>query len=104
VAVEDRNAVNGIGVVTAWPNLLNAAKGPMTTTFHTNSSLSLTLKVSIYTVAGELVHVASGNAGANQVSWDASGVASGTYLVVAELFTPTGGLAGQQILRIAVIH
>jgi uncharacterized repeat protein (TIGR01451 family) len=104
VAVEDRNAVNGIGVVTAWPNQLLAAKGSMTTTFHTNSTLSLTLKASIYTVAGELVKVSTGAAGTNQASWDASGAASGTYLAAVQLFTPNGGLAGAQMLKIVVIH
>ncbi len=104
VAVEDRNSVNGIGVVTAWPNQLVAAKGLMTTTFHNNSSMSLTLKVSIYTLAGELVQASTGAAGTNQASWDASQVASGAYLAVVEILNPNGGLAGKQILKLIVLH
>ncbi len=105
VSVEDRNTASGMGVVTAWPNVLNASKGSMTTTFHTNSSLSLTLQVSIYTLAGELVQVNSGDAGTGLVSWDASHVASGVYLAVVELTNPNGGgLMGRQTLKLLVVH
>jgi hypothetical protein len=105
VSVEDQNRVNGVGVVTAWPNILNASKGALTTTFHTNSSMSLNLKVSIYTVAGELVHQATGNDGANPPAWDASSVASGTYLAVVELINAAnGGVMGRQTIKLVVIH
>ncbi len=105
VSVEDRNTASGMGVVTAWPNVLNASKGSMTTTFHTNSSLSLTLQVSIYTLAGELVQVSSGDAGTGLVSWDASHVASGVYLAVVESIDPVkGGVVNRQILKIDVIR
>jgi flagellar hook assembly protein FlgD len=52
VSVDDRNSTAGAGVVTARPNLLRGSQGPLTTTFHSDSSESLSLRVTVYTVAG----------------------------------------------------
>ncbi len=104
VSVEGNNSSSGAGVVTAWPNVLNGSIGPMVTTLHTNSSLSLTLKASIYTVAGELVHVIEGSPGSNQVVWNGAGVASGVYLAQVDEFDANGGLLNRQVIKIAVIR
>lgn len=103
VSVEDRNSSSGAGVVTAWPNVLRGSNGSMVTTFHTDSSLSLTLNASIYTVAGELIQVINGSQASNQATWNAAGVASGVYLAVVEELDANGGLLSRQILKIAVL-
>ena len=103
VMVDDRNRAEGAGTVTAEPNMINASKGPMTTTFSTNSSQSLTLEVSIYTVAGELVTKIAGQAGTDQATWNAAGLASGVYLAVVDLTNPNGNSLGRQIVKVAVI-
>jgi uncharacterized repeat protein (TIGR01451 family) len=92
----------GAGRVTAWPNILKA--GSMVATFHTDSTSSPTLKVSIYTLAGELVQVINGSQGSNQAAWNASGVASGLYLAVVEEMDADGGLLSRQIVKIAAFR
>ncbi len=104
VFVDDRNSSAGAGVITAWPNILKASSGSMVTTFHTNSSLSLTLNLSIYTVTGELVHVSNGSQGGSQVAWDATGLASGIYIASVEELDARGGLLNRQTVKIAIIH
>ncbi len=104
VSVEDLNASAGAGVVTAWPNILKTSNGPMVTTFHTNSSLNLTLNASIYTVAGELVHVSNGSQGGNQVTWDATWLASGIYIAVVEELDSSGGVLSRQTVKLAIIR
>ncbi len=90
--------------MTAWPNLLKGSNGPLTTTFHTNSSQNLTLEVSVYTVAGELVAKIQGPSGTNQAAWDASGLASGIYLALVNLTASNGTHLGRQVLKMAVIR
>ncbi|HTC21465.1 MAG TPA: hypothetical protein VK859_11495, partial [bacterium] len=104
VSVDDRNSAAGAGVVTAWPNRLTASNGALTTTFHSNSAQSLTLGVSIYTVAGELVTTLEGGAGTNQASWNATGIASGLYLAVVNLTDSNGTSLGRQALKLIVIR
>jgi hypothetical protein len=104
VSVENRNSASGAGVVTAGPNVLKASAGSMVTTFRTNSSLSLTLRVSLYSVAGELLKVLPGNPGTGSVSFDASGLASGTYLAMVQVLDGKGGILSRQTVKIAVIH
>lgn len=102
VFVDDRNLSQGVGVISARPNVL--ANGNLTTTFQTNSTLALTLRVSIYTVAGELVRVVEGEPGSNQAQWDAAGLASGVYLGVVEVRGPDGGLLSRQTVKLMVLH
>ncbi len=97
------NNISGPGAVTAWPNILKASSGSMVTTFHTDSSFSLTLNVSIYTIAGELIQVIDGSQGSNQATWNATGLASGVYLAVVEEMDANGGLLSRQTVKIAVI-
>jgi hypothetical protein len=104
VSVDDRNSAAGAGVVTAWPNRLTASNGALTTTFHSNSSQSLTLGVSIYTVAGERVTGLTGSAGTNQATWNASGIASGLYLAVVDLTDSNGTQLGKQTLKVLVLR
>ncbi len=104
VTVNDRNTAQGEGTVTAWPNVLNGSGASWTTTFNSNSSLSLTLNVSVYTVAGELVQKISGPVGTNQATWNASGLASGIYLAVVDLTNANGYSMGRQIVKVAVIR
>jgi len=104
VMVQDRNAARGAGVVTAWPNILKASSGTMGVTFHSDSIQPLKLRVSLYTIAGERIPVASIVPGPNQVSLDASDLASGMYIAVVELTDAKGIALGRQMLKLAVIH
>ncbi len=104
VFVEDRNSSAGAGVVTAWPNILKVSSGPLVTTFHTDSSISLTLKASIFTMAGELVQVIQGTQGSDQAAWNAAGLASGIYIAVVEETDSSGGLLSRQMIKVAILH
>ena len=89
--------------VVAAPNVLTGTN--TTVAFSTQSASAYTLRVRVYTVAGELVATVLGGSGTNQVAWDASGKASGLYLAVAEMTNPqTGTVIGRQILKISVVH
>jgi flagellar hook assembly protein FlgD len=85
----------------AVPNVIRGSGG---TVFQVASSQPLTLKVTLYDLAGEKVAFRQGSAGAGQVGWDASHSASGLYVAVVEIWTADGQLARRQILRIAVVH
>ena len=103
VSVLDSDAGRGIERIVASPNLLNAANGYVAT-FKTKTAIPLTLKASIYTLAGELVGSIQGLAGTSQVIWDATGVVSGMYLAVVEQVDEKGGLLSKQTQKIAVIR
>jgi flagellar hook assembly protein FlgD len=103
VSVIDSDAGRGIERVLASPNLLNEANG-YKVTFTTKTAIPLTLKASIYTLAGELVGTIQGRAGTNSVIWDGGGVVSGLYLAVVEMRDANGGFLSQQTKKIAVIH
>ena len=94
----------GKGILTVRPNVLTMASGKTSANFRNSSSLNLTLKVKLYTVAGELVTKLQGDTGTNQAIWDASGIASGVYLAVVETENVNGGVIGSQILKILVMH
>jgi flagellar hook assembly protein FlgD len=89
------------GNITASPNILGPA-GPLSTTFRISPNAGWTLRVRIYTMAGESVAVREGPPGAGQVSWDASGIASGLYLAAAEVLHPNGGVAQRHIVKVLV--
>jgi uncharacterized repeat protein (TIGR01451 family) len=91
------------GKVTAGPNRLNPSNGYLVT-FRSGASRGLTLNVSLYTTAGERVATVAGVPGSGQVTWDASGKASGLYLAVVELLDSSGGNMGRQILKLIVVH
>jgi hypothetical protein len=50
------------------------------------------------------VATVAGVPGSGQVTWDASGKASGLYLAVVELLDSSGGNMGRQILKLIVVH
>jgi hypothetical protein len=55
-------------------------------------------------MAGELAaKPANGTVGANSVTWDATGLASGMYLGVVEGLNPQGGLVLRQIVKVVVV-
>ena len=103
IAVLDTDAGRGIERVLASPNLLNEANG-YKVTFTSATALPLTLKASIYTMAGELVGSIQGLAGTNSVTWDGAGVASGIYLAVVEQVDTQGRFLSRQAQKIAVVH
>jgi flagellar hook assembly protein FlgD len=103
ISVDARATGTGLGVVSASPNALG--RGQTLVTFHNNSALSLEMKVSLYTTAGELVKTLTGDNGLNPPQWSTSGLASGLYIAVVELTNPNnGGLLGRQIVKITVVH
>ena len=66
----------------------------------------LTLRISIYTIAGELVQGGiTGQAGSGQAAWDFSGrgIASGLYLADIEMTDSQGGFQ-RQVTRIVIVH
>ncbi len=84
----------------AAPNIL---KGVSSTTVMVNSGTALTLTVSLYDTAGELVkRPMTGAAGSNQVNLDASGLASGLYLVMVDLTDGNGHLVQKQSTKIVI--
>jgi hypothetical protein len=95
---------DGTNLVIARPNILDASKGIMGTTFTTNSSMSLTLKISLYTTAGELVKVVQGDSGSGTAYLGASGLASGIYIAVVEVKDSQDRLVSRQTLKVLVRH
>ncbi|HJT25216.1 MAG TPA: hypothetical protein VJ873_11620, partial [bacterium] len=89
--------------VVASPNVLTGSN--TTVTFSLQSTSASTLRVRVYTLAGELAGTAQGGAGTNQASWNAAGKASGLYIAVVEMTNPqTGGFVAKQILKLSVFH
>ena len=103
VSVDGRSTGTGLGVVSASPNMIG--RGSTLVTFHNNSSLSLTMKVSLYTVAGELIGAPiTGDNGSNPPQLNTGSLASGLYIAVVELSNASGGIMGHQTVKITVIH
>jgi len=88
------------GVVQVSPNFLTG--GATTTTVSINSPLSLTLRVNLYDVAGELIRTTVGAAGSNQTLLDVSGLASGLYLVVTDMTDANGHFVQKQINKLVI--
>ncbi len=102
VSVENRG-VSDAGTVAAWPNVVKP--GSTTVTFSDNTSLNLAMRVSLYTVAGELFKVVEGDNGSNPPQWNAAGVASGLYFAVVEMRNnANNGLVGRQVVKVMVLH
>jgi hypothetical protein len=94
-------ASNG-GVIVAKPNEAPASQ-PLIT-FSDNDATSVTLKVSVYDLAGELVKKVVGSPGANEAVWDTTSYASGIYIARVSAFDSANQARGEKILRILVIH
>ncbi len=94
----------GAGTLVAQPNILTVSAGVTRTTFKDDSPENLTLRVRIYTLAGELAADFQGTPGTNQASWDATGYASGLYLAAVDLLNAEGGRMGQKVLKVMVLR
>jgi hypothetical protein len=103
VIVQRGNSPVTNGTVYAAPNIL---KGTTTTKIEVNPTsvnTNMTLTVSVYDTAGELVKKAVvGAVGANEVNLDASGLASGLYLVVVNLNDINGNFIQKQTTKIII--
>jgi uncharacterized repeat protein (TIGR01451 family) len=96
-----QNDNQGPGKVYAKPNILN--KGNYTTTITLNTTMSLTLKVRVYDVAGELIKTIEGSMGQGTATLDANGLASGLYFAVVDLTdSATGHYQGRQVVQIVI--
>jgi len=90
------------GIALAEPNVLTSAT-TMTTTFDATRVLNAaSLKIKIFTVAGELVQ--SFGSSSNSTQWNASGLASGIYIANMEIDNASGGVINTQRLKILVLH
>ncbi|MGH7739463.1 MAG: hypothetical protein ACREL1_04880, partial [bacterium] len=87
--------------VRALPNIIRGAGGLV---FKSFPPQPLTLKATLYDLAGEKVAVENGAPGSGQVGWDASRTASGIYLAAVECRDEKGRMTCRQILKIAVIR
>ncbi|HJT23337.1 MAG TPA: hypothetical protein VJ873_02095, partial [bacterium] len=103
VSVDGRAIGSGMGTVTVAPNRVGRGSGPVT--FYDNSTMSLNMQVSLYTLDGERTNrQAWGDNGINPPVLPTDGLASGTYIAVVELRNAQGGLMGRQTVKITVIH
>ncbi len=91
------------GPLQAFPNLLNSSQG-FIVIFQDSSGPGLTLRVRVYSLAGELVKAWDGASGTSQATWDAQGLASGVYLTLVESKDAQGRFLHQRLLKIAVVH
>jgi uncharacterized repeat protein (TIGR01451 family) len=90
--------------VVARPNMLNAANG-MTTTFDgMGVPGAYAIQVNLYTISGELVRVLNSPYGIPEVSWNATGFASGIYLSAVTVQNASGGTITTQKLKVLVVH
>jgi uncharacterized repeat protein (TIGR01451 family) len=106
ITIQDNNnnAINGVVLA---PNPVNLSQTTQAT-FLINTGLTQvdSVKVKIYTVAGELVRTLTSLPGTpTQVVWDFTQFqpASGTYICVVEL-NANGGLVGRHITRAVIIR
>lgn len=91
-----------VGQAVAAPNVLDQDHG-MSTNFSADGVATVTaIKVNIYTIAGQLVTAISSST--PDVTWDATGRASGLYLAVVQMYDAQGGLVGRQCLKLLVMH
>jgi len=102
IIVMPNTSVNGIAV--ARPNVLNATNG-MTATFDaTGIQNAYSIKVKIYTIAGQLIQTVTSPQGSPVVPWNATGMASGIYIAVLEVDNSNGGVISRQRLKVLLIH
>jgi flagellar hook assembly protein FlgD len=104
ITVFDRGVQIDPGKVVAYPNPVHVESDPLVVNFAIDSTSPLTLKVGLYTTAGELVQRVEGLPGANRVKWDFTELelAGGLYLAVVEVTDSKGGMQ-RQVLKVAVL-
>ncbi len=91
------------GTVIAEPNVLTS--GQTLTKFNgTGIANAWTLNAKVYTIAGELVKSIPGSPGTATAQWDASGMASGVYIVAVQVRDANGGVLDNQLLKVLVLH
>lgn len=99
------NGLNPAGnTVVAYPNPLSVANNGKQVNFALGTP-GMTLKVNIYTMAGEYIAHRDGLPGASFAVWDFPNddVASGLYIAIIEIQNPAGGEV-RQMRKIAVIQ
>jgi len=82
--------------VTAMPNALSAANP----TARFVAPVGTTVKVVVYSTAGEKVAVAWGAPGSGEAVWDGTTAAAGFYLAVASTYDTAGRLLGRTTLKL----
>jgi hypothetical protein len=113
VEIRSEGDGNSETVVTRTVNVLKDNEGSRVTVRPNNLSPSApiatfvgpagtTVKVVVYTTAGEKVAQAWGASGLGQAVWDSTGAASGFYLAVVTLYENTGKMAGRSVLKLVV--
>jgi flagellar hook assembly protein FlgD len=90
--------------VVVKPNSLNAANGMIAAFDAANVPNAYTVKVTIYTLTGQLVKVVEGSAGTLTASWDATDAASGLYIAAIEVRNAAGGVIKLQRTKVLVLH
>ena len=101
VIVQQGNSPVTNGKVYASPNILKGVSSTMVKVNPTTTALTLT--VSLYDVAGELVKKpVTGVPGANETNLDVSGLASGLYVVVVNLSDLNGDFIQRQTTQIVI--
>jgi len=96
------STATSLGVIVAAPNpVLSGVTG---TRFLVQSMESLTVKVKIYNMAGEMVAKVDGVEGAREAWWDAQYVANGLYIAVVDVSRPGTGFLEQKILKVLVMR
>lgn len=92
------------GNAVARPNVLNSANG-MTTTFDARGvQNAYSIRVQVYTLAGQLIQTLTSPSGDPEVPWNAGGMASGIYIAVVEVDNTDGGVVNRQRLKVLLIH
>jgi len=88
----------GPGLVVA-PNVLTAAN-PVAA--FTVGVPGMTLRATLYTVAGEKVGMITGQAGTSSVKWDTSGKSSGLYIALVEVYDSTNQFQGRYTAKLII--
>ena len=103
VLVQRGNSPATNGTVFAEPNILKDTTTAKIRVNPTSANTNMTLTVSLYDVAGELVKKSvTGQTGMDEVDLDASGLASGLYLVVVDLHDINGKFIQRQTTKIII--
>jgi flagellar hook assembly protein FlgD len=91
------------GTVVAEPNVLT--NGQTLAVFNgTGIANAWTLNAKVYTIAGELVKNIPGTPGSATAQWNATGYASGVYIVAVQAQDSNGGILENQLLKVLVLH
>ena len=103
VLVQRGNSPVTNGTVFAAPNILKGVNTTIIEVNPTSANTNMTLTMSLYDVAGELVKKpVTGQTGMNEVDLNASGLASGLYLVVVDLRDINGKFIQRQTTKIII--